>query len=175
MLHSKATRQNHGLIIVKCRHLCLVPSLEEPTLSILLVHLPSQQRKCLTSSIRRRMERRIKLVLCSIHLWLTCQQPLPPWYLLSFRPILAPLLYHHFLHQTPVHPLLAAQGLRRLPRFFQQFFPTLLSDATSLWAQSLPVARLAAASFENASMMQDRQAVCSPPAPSEHQGIRPIV
>jgi len=175
MLHSKAMRQNHGLIIVECRHLCLAPSLEEPMLSIRLVHLPSQQCKCLTSSIQRRIEQRIKLVLCSIHLWLTCQQPLPPRYLLSFRPILAPPLYHHFLHQTPVHPLLAAQGLRHLPHFFQQLVPTLLSDATSLWARLLPVVRLAAASFENASMMQDRQAVCSPPAPSKHQGIRPIV
>ena len=154
MFRSKATRQSHGLIIVECRHLCLVPSLEEPMPSILPVHLPSQQHKCSTLSMRRRMEQRIKSVLCLIHLWPPCQQPLPLWYPLSFHPILAPPSYHHFLHQIRVHPLLAAQGLHRLPRFFQQFIPILLGNATSLWAQSPPVARLAAASFENASTMQ---------------------
>jgi hypothetical protein len=123
--------------------------------SILLVHLPSQQCKCLTLSTRRRMEQRIKSVLCLIHLWPACQQPLPPWYPLSFHLILAPPSYRHFFHQIQVHPLLAAQGLHCLPCFFRQFIPILLGNATSLWAQSPPVARLAAASFKNASTMQD--------------------
>ena len=80
MFCSKAIWQSHSLIIIECRCLCLVPSLKEPMPSILLVHLPSQQYKCLTLSIQRRIKQRIKLVLCLIHLWPVYQQPLLPWY-----------------------------------------------------------------------------------------------
>ena len=150
MFHSKAMQQNHGPIIVECKHLCLVPSLEEFMRSILLVHPPSPQHKCSTMSMQRRMEPRIKLVLClMIH-------PLQPLHFLLFRLILAPPTPSYCLFLL-VYPLshLAAQGLHHLPHFFQQFIPILIST-TSLWARLLLVVRVAAASFENTSMMQDR-------------------
>ena len=97
------------------------------------------------------------------------------WYQCLFN-----ILYHPFLHQIlallcPL--LLVAQSLHHLHLFLQQS-PNLLSNMTFLWAQCIlspPAVMLAAASSENASMMQDWQVVCSPLAPSEHQRVQPTI
>jgi hypothetical protein len=90
--------------------------------------------------------------LASFHLILT-----------SFR---HPQSYHPFFDQILAHHLLlVAQSLHHLRLFLQQSIPNLLSNAMFLWAQRILsplVVMPAAASFANASMMQDQQAVCSP-------------
>ena len=135
MFHSKAMQQNHGPIIIECKHLCKIPSHEEFMHSILPVHPPSPQHK-FSTILMQRMELRIKLVLClMIH-------PSQPLHFLLFHLILMlpTPSYHSFLHQIPVYPLshLAAQGLHCLPHFFQQFIPILI-NTTSPWAQLPPV------------------------------------
>ena len=164
--HSGPLPRNHGHIIAECRLLCLVLSPEEPTLSILAVHLLCRQHKYSMSSMQKRTKQRTKLVLHLIHPWLTRRQPMPRLYLLSFHLISVPLhleghppSYHPFLNQTLALPrLLAARSLHHLPPFLQQPIPILLHDVTFLWAQrvlSPLVVMLAAASLENASTMQD--------------------
>ena len=176
MLCSKPMQQNLGHIITECRLLCLVPSLEECMHSILPAHPPSWQHKYSISSIQRKTEQRIKLILHFIHLWLLFHLILALFYLtlalfylilalfylilVSFHPISAPLQlpppYHLSPHQILVYSLLlAAQGLHHLHLFLQQSIPNLLSNVMFLWAWaachillvSPPVVMLAGAQY----------------------------
>lgn len=135
MLHSRPMQQKHGHITAECKLLCQVPSPEAHMHSILMAHPPRRQHKNSMSSMRRRMDQRIKLDLHLIRPWLTSQQPLLPF---SFHLISTsihsegdPLSHHHHvLCQIPLllPLLLTAQNLHHLPPFLHRSTLILLSN-----------------------------------------------
>ena len=172
------TPQNHGLSIARCKTSCLVCSLEALIPSIPAACLPNLH-KCSTSLMVRRMERRIKAVLCLIHLP-TLQVPRPPFPLhlpTSWGP--RPFLiltswdssqttsHHHLFHQTSILP--TALGHHRHPLSPQRAISTQLSDTTYLWtlqSRLTLIVILAPPEVESGSMMDDQQVAHSLLAPN---------